>query len=950
MESYENKKVLVYRKLRNLLNRGPILHPVSGKIITPKTVDYASLAWGTRGKSHRKLAYYTYQNMMQYDITRRNRYMEYEMMEQCIAGDTKIAIPGKFIEIQELAKLPPDQEFIVYSYDHKLGKIIPTKAKHARMTQKSIMTYKITFDNGKVLVATEDHLIMLRDGSYRKVKDLKENDSCMPFYEEMICDKEINNISKLKSYCSHGTILESAKKFNGNENKVCFDLDLTKEQLETTIKSYGIPDWKIFNYTYNIIKNIKNNIQSENLLNNHKVVSVEPYKIQPAYDLTVPGYKNFATDTIIVHNTPEISAALDIYADDATINNEEGTLLNIESEDSDILELLENLFYDVLNIDFNLYSWVRNTCKFGDYFLLLDVVPDYGVIGMKEVPPIDIERDEGYDENNINAYRFKIATLGNEPLESYEVAHFRLLSDTLFLPYGKSVLENARRIWKQVCLLEDAMIVYRITRAPERRVFKIDVGNIPPKDIPAYMELQKNQLKRTPVIDRTSGRVDLRFNPLSIDEDFFVPVRSDKSSDIVSLPGGCLSLDTKIPLLNGGVKSLSALINEFNSGKNNYVFSCNPETGEEIIGNIAWAGITHRNAEVLKITLDNNEELICTPDHKFPVYKKGFVEAKNLDINDDFIISFHKNLELKNLFFDHKIKAIEYLSEKMDVGTLTIDNDYHTFALDCGIFTKNSNQGDIEDVQYLQAKLIASLKIPKAYLSFEEDLTGKSTLAQEDVRHARSVERIQRSIETELKNIAKIHLYSRGISEDRLYDYDIHLTNPSTISEQLKLDLLSKRIGVVRDYKDSGMVSTQWLRKNIMNLSIDEMKIIDRQIVKDKKFDVNLQQLEQSAMNPEGGGGAGGGEGGMVNSIDQLPAAGEEEQEPETEETSTQEEGIVSENLQDDLGSTEASDISLLLSPKQPKNRKKRKKSKALPINRKTLFSMPSLKTNPMEI
>ena len=233
----------------------------------------------------------------------------------------------------------------------------------------------------------------------------------------------------------------------------------------------------------------------------------------------------------------EIGSALDIFADEITAQGDDGQIIKIHSPNKQIREALEDLFYDNLNLTFEARRWIRNLCKYGDQYLLLDHHPDYGILNVFPLPVNEIEREEGYDPKNPTEYRFRWITQGNRILEKWEVVHFRLGGNDNFLPYGASLLESARRTWRQLILLEDAVMVYRIVRSPERRVFKIDVGNIEPKDVPAFMEKAKSQLKRNQIVDSTSGRVDMRYNPLSVDEDYFIPVRGDRSSEISSLPG-----------------------------------------------------------------------------------------------------------------------------------------------------------------------------------------------------------------------------------------------------------------------------------------------------------------------------------------------------------------------------------------------------------------------------
>ena len=236
--------------------------------------------------------------------------------------------------------------------------------------------------------------------------------------------------------------------------------------------------------------------------------------------------------------TPEIASGLNIFADETTSHDEHGQTIKIVTKNQEVKQILETLFNDILNFDFNCWSWVRNLCKYGDFVLFVDASESNGILNLLPIPINEIEREEGYDKEDPFAVRFRWLTQGNMILENWQVIHFRLLGNDNFLPYGASMIEPARRIWRQLILIEDAMLVYRIVRSPERRVFKIDVGNVPPDQIESFMEQIKTRLRRSQVVDPNTGRVDLRYNPLSVDEDYFLPVRGDRGSDITTLAGG----------------------------------------------------------------------------------------------------------------------------------------------------------------------------------------------------------------------------------------------------------------------------------------------------------------------------------------------------------------------------------------------------------------------------
>ena len=400
-------------------------------------------------------------------------------------------------------------------------------------------------------------------------------------------------------------------------------------------------------------------------------------------------------------NDPIISSALDIYSDECTLKNEFGEVVQIKSKNEKVKEILENLFYDILNIEFNLWSWTRNMVKYGDFFLVQEIQPGVGIINVKPLPVYETERLENTDPNNPNYVKFKVNhdPNGKGEYENYEVVHFRLLSDTNFLPYGKAMIENGRRIWKQVSLMEDAMLIHRIMRAPDKRVFKIDIGNIPPQEVDNYMQRIINKMKKTPFVDKQTGDYNLKYNIQNLTEDFFLPVRGGDSG-------------TQIDSLGG----------------------------------------------------------------------------------------------------------LEYTA--------------------------------IDDIDYLKNKMFAALKIPKAYLGYDENVNGKATLAAEDVRFARTIERIQRTLISELTKIAVTHLAAQGIEGTEMVDFELNLVNPSTIYEQEKVNLWSEKVRLVSDVQGLNMVSKDWAYKNIFNFSDDEVDFQKTQLINDLKDRFRYRSIEDEGQDP----------------------------------------------------------------------------------------------------
>ena len=620
-------------------------------------------------------------------------------------------------------------------------------------------------------------------------------------------------------------------------------------------------------------------------------------------------------------STPEIAKGLDIVSDNATTTSEEGTMLIINSEDERIVRELEELFNERLDIEFHLWNWIRNMAKYGDHFNLLDVVDKEGVLGAISLPVLEIEREEGFN-GDPNSLRFRWNAQGSTVFENYQISHLRILGDDKFLPYGRSMLDSARRIWKQLQMAEDAMLIYRISRAPERRVFKIDVANIPPNQVEQYILQVRDKMTRSPLITESSGQLDLRYNPLSILEDFYLAVRGDRGSSIETLPGGCLVLDTKIKLLDGRTEELQTLIKEYNEGKENWVYSCNPETGKIVPGIVSWAGLTRKNAQVMKLTLDNKKEIVCTLDHKFPTWNKGMTEAQDLEVGDSMIplstrklpISVNeKNKDYEQVFDNeskewifthrlvitelcelnesnstrwkigtftndtvkqlvnkmgfknwrdmklrnHKIVKIEYLDERQDVGTLTIDSeekyhDYHTFALAAEVLSSNSNQGDIDDINYIANKMFIALGIPKSYMTAEADMGNRANLAQEDINFARTIQRIQKIVVSELAKIALVHLYLRGFDEEDIYNFDISLTNPSTVMEMMQLDLMDKRFDVAIKMAETTLISDLYVQKNVLKFSDKEINETNQRLYDEarKKYLINNLEQQGDAAEP----------------------------------------------------------------------------------------------------
>ena len=404
-------------------------------------------------------------------------------------------------------------------------------------------------------------------------------------------------------------------------------------------------------------------------------------------------YEAMDTDAII-------SSALDIYSDESTLKNDQGDVLTIRTDNDNIRKILRNLFYDVLNIEYNLWPWIRNLCKYGDFYLYLDVKDELGVTNVVPFSPYEMQREEGTDPEHIYMTKFIYeGPLGKGEFQNYEIAHFRLLGDTNFLPYGKSMLEGARKLFKQLLLMEDAMLIHRIMRAPEKRIFKVDIGNIPPAEVDQYMNNLMNRMKKTPLINEQTGDYNLRFNMQNLLEDFYLPVRGGQSGT--------------------SIESLAGL---------------------------------------------------------------------------------------------------QYDS--------------------------------IQDIEYLRSKIFAALKVPKPYLGYDERVEGKATLAALDIRFARTIERIQRIVVSELTKIAIVHLYAQGYENADLVNFDLGLTGPSIIYEQEKVALMKEKVELAGTLVEKKLFSLKYIYSNIFNLSEDEAEFEKNEVLEDIKHAFRQKQIENEGNDP----------------------------------------------------------------------------------------------------
>ena len=760
-------------------------------------------------------------------------------------------------------------------------------------------------------------------------------------------------------------------------------------------------------------------------------------------------------DADLMDSYPEIGAALDLTSEECVVTSgsRNGMVVNVSSKSDRIKSILEDLFVNRLNLQVTAQMVMRAMLKYGNQFMLLDIDKNLGVKGWRQLPVGEVERMEN---GIINPYggqnSIAMATgsvdnvdmstkfvwtneMGGDmvPFRNWQIAHFRLLHNSMFLPYGCLVgdtrvetefgykeikdieigdkvwtfnvdtqkreladvtmhmnkgvkdvfeirtfhnqiegtsdhkllcyennslvykeiqdinigdllvidnsnnkqekkydlvnrLENgfktekvrykeyvgkkttyditvsnknsnffangivthncsmllaARRHFRMLALMEDMMLIYRLERSMERRVYKIFVGALDDKDIPGYVEQIADQFKRTPIVDPLTGQLDLRKNILPVWK------------------------KTPIPLLDGRTITIEELAKEFDEGKTNYVYSIQDKTHKIVPGKVVWCGKNYTADQLYKVTLDDDSYMVMAGEHEI-IMRDGSKKRADEVVAGESVMPFYRKNEnisytkeayheqvynpnsgkyeythkliadsikkkakdyIESQKENHKIKCVEVIGGD-DVYCMTVvgdngEEDRHNFALrtfnsdeswnESGCFVSNCASDDIfiptrdmnmanpietlagaknldaiDDIKYIQKKVCAALRIPQSFLNFEEAQGEGKGLALMDVRFARTINRYQQAFLMELTKVATIHLYLLGFDDD-LTNFTLTMNNPSTQAEQLELENLSKKISTVRDaVSDPGngipAMSLQRALKEIMKWSDKDIK------------------------------------------------------------------------------------------------------------------------------
>lgn len=398
-------------------------------------------------------------------------------------------------------------------------------------------------------------------------------------------------------------------------------------------------------------------------------------------------------DYDMMDSDPILSSALDIYTFQALTKDEYGDIIKIKSNDAEIEQALRELFYQRLSCQFNFSVWFRSFVKYGDFFLALRLDDELGIIGAQPISAYDMQRIED-DERNPDTYYFRFVAGNDQLIDNYNVGHFRLLKDPNFLPYGRSVLEPARRIWKNFSLMVDAMMIQRIMRAPQRRVFKVDVGDLDNQEVGPFMNDVIQKMKKIPYKDPQTGQVNLKYNIQNLLEDFFIPVRGKQDGS--------------------SIETLAGMQNSF-----------------------------------------------------------------------------------------------------------------------------------IQDINFIKSYMMAALKIPKAFLTFEQGIESKATLASLDIIFARLIEDLQNLFLSQLYRVALIHLFILGYTDVNNINFKLSFNNPSSVKKIQQIELWDKKVDVATKMEESKHFSLQYIYKNIYDVNAEQAKQLLVKVVEDTKFKAQLAAIEQ---------------------------------------------------------------------------------------------------------
>lgn len=506
------------------------------------------------------------------------RYKEYERLrtvpeieqvmtaiadEACISGDTEVhTLYDGLKTIQWLTENKKNEEFFVYCWDFEKSDYALGVAYDPRIVKKA-KTKKVIFDDGSFVIATHDHRVLLKNEKWIEVGELKYNDELMPFYKfnanKNLTKQKINQFPRVFTHSKGwiherqfieewkcGRNLEKYEQTNKFIKLIAGGLSLYEISDMVKIDRSGV-SYYLEKEGFSV-KEIKQLAKNENV---RRVVACYDWKEIDVYDLSVRQFENFCGKSIIFHNCQKDSKK---------------NVLEIQCKNKDVQDELNFLFLHRKMLNFNRRApgLVKRLCINGDYFFeaLINIEnPKDGILGLIELAPESMYRiettkgrllefqqsSEGPDYESL--IKQPVTQSSDEELNQSkairftpdQIVHFRLGEDRkTFYPYGQSLIEPARGPAHQLRLMEDSMIVYRLVRAPERRVFYIDTGQMSGHRQEAFMQRMQDLLRKKKVVTRPGDgatTIDERWSAPSADEDYWIPTRPNSNTRIETLPG-----------------------------------------------------------------------------------------------------------------------------------------------------------------------------------------------------------------------------------------------------------------------------------------------------------------------------------------------------------------------------------------------------------------------------
>jgi hypothetical protein len=786
--------------------------------------------------------------------------------ENCIAEGQII-----FVKTGSVVTPVPIEQFAIGDYgdtiigfDQKENALKGVEAISPRLTGTKKEVYLGPLSNGMSLRLTPDHRCLTVSRGYVAFKDLEAGEklwSLAPNYP-------VKSASILTSP-TPGEVTVLEKPIPDGVSRV---FDVTTETKNMVVAGAVVHNSLL---TFPPLKPWKN----------HKVVEVTELGEEDVYCLDVPGTHNYAIGDedggVFTHNSmdeyPDINTANHYFANDATQPNiDNDRTVWVDSSNHVVKGVANTLLKKKLRLDDDLFSIAYSLVKYGNNFEEL-LVTENGVVGLNYLPPATVRRIEhengalvGFVQDPTGAFTDDMGQLRSmlggatempkhlALFEDWQVSHARLRSTHRRSPYGYANCDGARWIWKRLIMLEDATMIYKLTRAPSRFAFYIDVTDQPSRKINGIMRQAKSQLKKRQIVDPRSGQINLQTNLLASDEDFYLPVRDGKElARVENLQGPeyqCLTGETKIPLLNGSEITIKEMAE---SGKEQWVYSCTEE-GEFKPGLARSPRMTSPRERVWEVTLDNGEVVRCTWNHPFLTRDGRWVKAQDLSSGESLMplnrrISSRKEhsdrlngYEMLYNPIEGKFRTVVSVKETDDyeaVYDLTVEGT-HCFGLSAGIFVHNS----MEPVEYFQRKLHAVLKIPREYLGQEGAVPGRAILSNEDVRAARVTLNIQKELRNQVDKIIRVDAAARSVNDPWRLDFEVRMTMPSGIYALAQYEVKNSQADFASRVEP--YVSKDWIRRNVFKLSDDEINAIEKGAEKD--------------MQAQGGGGFGGGFGASV--------------------------------------------------------------------------------------